>query len=831
MSPTEQLADNTLNLPDGLEEKIQNLVRVQCYQDAQVDKIQWYAQARKCLLYWTGKQWVVPQYNASGTIIDYQPVPEMNTSQPLSADTPVRGRYDTVENYVRGDGNKFCAVLGEKSPNPKVLPLDPSSPDMEARAKLGDRILLALRRLWKVDETHRMLTLSAWRDGTFFLHTPWESDAEKYGMVTRLETQQVRRAVVDFMCMQCGNFVTEEQQPPECPVCKNPNMSPGDPYEIQEEQTVEARYPGAVPGLYATNFYEVTVPFYVSVAHFEKAPWLVSDIDAHKGELLEQYPILWEKCHGNIESDEMPDNAVSQTGYWTRNMRSTVNNDVRSTSRYRWIKSTIWLRTSMYNMFGEETITPDGVNPIRVRDWFKQSYPDGCKITRVGRWIVDIQPEKLAWHWSVGTPMVSETVNCDPIVLDFLPFQDAINSVDNLFQENFERNLPITLANGNLVNVDALTNRRGSPGEILPIDVDGGDLSKALYNLPVSKLDGQNFGYREMMVEAGREITGITKAIFGASNASTAHEAELQKTQAMLQLALCWKGMLHCWRGAYENALRMLALYGADVLTKWGLSQDDVEAAARLVDEKGNLYGVKVTVDEGIPATWGQIRDAVMFLIQQGPPSWHLSGLDHPANAGNIQDSLGIPHWITPGSSARDYVQKLIKRLLMGQIQVPPPPMPMPGDGMQGMDQGMNQGPSPMPPPPPGPPPPGMPPSNMDPNLPPPMPMPSEQIDAMILPPPLGIPLFQEWFMSDEGMEAADTNPDGFANLHLAFQIYSAPPPMPVGEDGKGPSGSEGGPPPPPGQGPEPAGPANPGQQAVSEPGRMQALQARKGPN
>lgn len=842
-------------LPPDLESALDEMVRRQMYIDAETDKVLQYAQMRKCLLYWNGKQWLKPIVNGNGDITDYTSIPVVGS--PMSTrvdDLSTRGRYDTVENFVRGDGNKFCAVLGEKSPNPKAQALDPQSPNAEGRAKLADRILLCLRRLWNVEEVHRLLVLSAWRDGTFFLHTPWESDVEKYGTVVRQKEIFEAHVAYSYRCMQCGYMETMQvpnpqqtqpqpgqnppgnplgqppppmpgqpgqQSPPSpgpspgppppppgllCPNCHMGQLAPTEAQELLIPKIVEERNPGAAPGCYDASFYEVTMPFYVDVLGFERTPWFIWENEEHRGELLEQYPQLWDRIHDDVETNEWPDNTVSQTGYWSRNMRANVNSDLRQTSRYRWIKAKIWLRPTQYNMFGKKTMRiPGSSNEVEIRSWFKQRFPGGCKITRVGRWIVDIESEKVAHHWSVGVPMISKNVYCDPVVLDFLQIQDAINSADNLFQENMERNIPLTLANQNLINVDALRSRPGVPGEILGVDMEqSGSLKDAMYNLPVSQLDGQNFGYREKMLETGREITGVTKAIFGASNASTAHEAELQKTQAMLQLGLVWKGLQNCWRGAYTNGLRSLAQFGADVLMKWGLSQDDVDAAASLVDEHGNLNGIRVSVEEGIPATWGQIRDAVMFIMQQGPPSWQLSGLSHPGNAAAIQDALGISNWITPGGTAKDYVLKLVKRLLAGHVnpQIGPDGRPMIGpDGM------------PLPP------------------------SPSEQIDPLILPVGLGMPLLQEWCLGNEGQQAAQDNPEGFGNLHLAIEIYSAPPPMPPGPDGKpvdqGGDGDSGdsanaGPPglrPPPGHQPGGPGPTAPAPHPISgDHGRLQMV-------
>ncbi len=752
-------------MPPELEQALDEMILTQMFNDNATNKTLAYANMRKCDLYWNGKQFLSPVMDASGNVTDWTELPPFGTDGRLASlmtgTTATRGRYDITENWVQGDGNKFVAVVGAKSPNPRCEPLNSKDTNAEALAKIANQILEALRKLWPVEAVHKQLCLHAWKDGTYFLHTPYEQSAEKYGYRVKQEQVAEPITVVQWQCSQCGHAQSQASsaEPPACSGCQQPMVPVRETTETVTK-IVESREPGMAPGLYASSMYEVTIPFFLKVLQFQQSPWLIYQDEPHRGTLLEMYPEFMNKINGDVTTAELLNDTISQVGYITRNMRTNVNKDLRMPSRYQWMRTIVWMKPTQYWMFGNRGYI-DGNQTVRFRDWLRSKYPTGCKITRIGRHVVDIQPENFSDHWAIGTPMVSTNVYCDPICWPFLQFVDAINSTDNLFIENMERNIPMTLANRNMLNIEAITSRQGVPGEMVPVDMEvGTDLASALYNLPTAKLDGQNFGFRNEMLESGREITGVQRAIFGAGNASTAHEAELQKTQAMMQLGLAWSNLRDCWRQAYTNALRMLGRYGADVLHKFGLSHEAIELAGQLVDEAGNLNGIHVIVDEGIPATWGQIHDTVTFMMQQNPQSQQAVGIGSPANASLLQNALGLTDWNVPGSDAKNYVKKLIDRLLAGQVMQPPV------DPMTGQPQ-------------------------LDPMGQPLPPQPSEVINALILPQELGMPLFQQWFMSDDGMEAPMRNPQGFENLMAAVTLYATPPMPPPGQEGGDPGNEQ----------------------------------------
>lgn len=701
MFPTPDMAppQEEFSIEKVLEEvqgELQNYLYRFVTQEVETEKQIQYGMLRRTFLYWDGKQHLIPEVR-NGMVVDWQALmpPGMGTRQnALNSEYDSRGRYDTILNQVKGDGNKFIAVLGNRSPNPKATPLVESSIDCTQRAKRADRICKALRKMWDVNAMQRKLMLHAWRDGTFFLYTPLERDSQ------------------------------------------------GVPK----------------PGLHAHTGYTVTVPFYAE--EFQNLPWLWLQYEANKGELCQRFPKLLEK----IDSDESNNDSVSQSGMWTRAMLASQTGDLRKVSLNRWTYSEIWLEPMMYNFFGARTYAN---SQIPLREWFLQTFPRGCRITLVGSDIVDMVPETYKDVWSCGQPGIASTVMMPPVCEAFLPAQDVLNNLVNLNQENIERGIPLTLADPDVVNIQAFNSRPPVPGELVQAEPGAsGKFKDGLHSLQVAEYEPEVQNFAAQVLELGRQITGVLPPIFGGGDSNTAREADIKKTQALMQLGLVWLGALDAWRGAYTNAVKMLATLGADILKRYGLSEMDIQQAPDLIDpSSGELNGFTIEVEEGIPATWGQKKDAVMFILEGGSPEkMQITGAMDPMNAGNIQDALGLQDWTISGSNLKEYVHREIQLLLSEQPIMPPEPQPE-FDPISGAPLEYAQ----------------------DPMMPPPMPEPSRMPDPVILDPMAAMPIVREWLLSENGRLAQETTPEGWENVKLWAQILmqqSMPPPMPEGPDG-----------------------------------------------
>lgn len=414
----------------------------------------------------------------------------------------------------------------------------------------------------------------------------------------------------------------------------------------------------------------------------------------------------------------------------------------------------------MYNFFASRQYENQP-----LRDLFRSLFPRGVRLTLVGNEVIDMVPESYKDVWACGQPGVSTTLMMDPVCTDFLPIQDVLNNLTALNQESIERGIPIVAADPNVLNVDAINSRAGVPGELIAAEPGaGGRLKDSVINLPTAKYEPDVQNFSSMMLEIGRQLTGVMPPIFGGGDSGTAREADINKTQALMQLGIIWLGALSAWKGAYTNGVKMISQFGGEVLRRFGLSDMDLQKAPMLVDPMtGDLNGFTIEVEESIPATWGQKKDSLMFMLQGGPDVMQVTGAADPANADKVQDIMGVPDWKTPGSGTRNFILIEIKQLLSSGPQAPPPEI----DPLTGQ---------PLPP---------------DPAAPL---MPSIMPDPVVVEPMVALMIVRDWLTSDEGILQREANPEGWDNVRLYAQqlmMMSAPPPPPPGEEGEPPAPEE----------------------------------------
>ena len=261
---------------------------------------------------------------------------------------------------------------------------------------------------------------------------------------------------------------------------------------------------------------------------------------------------------------------------------------------------------------------------------------------------------------------------------DYLPIQDHVNRHQNIMAETLERNLPLTLVNAAMLDVDVLNQRSGSAGELVPVlAAPGQSLRESAYNLPQPTVAPQASEWVQEIHAMGREVIGALPSIYGgeSSHQITALEADNRLSQALMQLGLPWNGMRRAWKGAFTNALRALLKSPPEkILSQYGVTPIDLNNLEKSFDESGNLTGIEINVQESIPATPLQLRNALAQVMQLGPQAWSLVGIDSPQNAQRLRDALGLHEWRVPGQGPAQFIRRAIQEILAD----PQAPLPNP---------------------------------------------------------------------------------------------------------------------------------------------------------
>lgn len=605
--------------PETLKQQLSDLIRDNVCLDVDREKVYQYAEARKAELYYRGKQYLYPVF-ANGNVADWRSASGNLESRNGSAQGY---ENDYSLNIIRGDGNKFIAVLGQRGPNVKAEAALPDDEQSVGLSRTADTAAAYLRNQWSCEAVQRELALSIWKNGTTFAYTPYVANGDKYGIHEEPE--------IDFV---------------------DTDMGDGETMPVPQVTGTTAYEKGCVE-LHLATIFEVTVPFYSKT--LRDAPWLWYEYEEHRGKLLRAFPELRKKMGSNGEwsGDET---GTSAAGRLSRDTASSPTGAYIAPRRNRWLYQRFWLRPEMYELLTSES----------VRTALETKFPDGVRVTMVQGEVVDLAHEVLDDVWAMCKPGVSEYMFADPVCADYMGIQDLVNDMYNLTIETMERSIPYSIVDPQLLDLQALSNRQGYPAEMIPAKPGvGARLSDGIFKAPVAEVDPQVIQFMNSTHETGRELVGILPAIFGGgSGDQTAREAEIRRNQALQQLNTCWNEMRDFWSAVFTNGVRQLAKYSLPDAKNLGGYVGEAPDFSILADSQDWW---SFTTEEAMPMTWGQKRDLAMFTLQQGPEAWKIFGLEHPLNSSELADVLGWQGWKIPYSDARTKSLGVIKRLLEAQ--------------------------------------------------------------------------------------------------------------------------------------------------------------------
>lgn len=623
--PVPESAQPTQISPEIIKKQLKDLVTDHVQLDVDREKVYQYAEARKAELYYRGQQYLYPVIR-NGSIADWQsPTGSLESPRTPGDQDP---QYDYVLNIIRGDGNKFIAVLGQRGPNVKAEAALPDDEECVTLVTKADTAAAYLRSRWDCEAVQRHLSLSLWKNGTTFAYTPFVADADKYGIHEEPEIELVEQDNGDGTT----SFV--------------PNI------------TQVHSYPKGCVELHLATIFEVTVPFYSKT--LKDAPWLWYEYEEHKGKLLRAFPQLRAKMGKDSEfaGDET---GTSSAGRLTRDTASSPTGAYIAPRRNRWLFQRFWLRPAMYELLSNDA----------VRKQLATEFPDGVRVTMVQGEIVDLAHEVLDDVWAMCKPGVSEYMFADPVCRDYMGIQDLVNDMYNLTVETMERSIPFMLVDPQLLDLQQMAKRSHYPGEFVPAKPGvGSRLADGIQKAPTADVKPEIVQFMNNTHETGRELIGILPAIFGGgSGDQTAREAEIRRNQALQQLNTVWNEMRDFWAQVFTNGVRQMARYSLPDAANLGGYVGEAPDFSDLLDTEDYW---SFTTEESMPQTWGQKRDLVMYTLQQGPEAWKLFGMEHPLNAASLADIMGYEGWKVPYADARAKVLATVKKLLQGQ------PMPAP---------------------------------------------------------------------------------------------------------------------------------------------------------
>lgn len=732
--------------------QLKALVDKRCRDAVDREKIFQYAIIRRNDFYFRGNQHLAPSFSGNGELVDFKPI--NNQTQLVSNANGGKNSvaYDYVINNFRGDLRKFVGVLGQKSPNVKARPNWASDESGIRRSNIANDCASYLRSQWDGDAANRYLVLSLGKNGTTFIHTPFVTDEERYGVHDEpVWGMQAQKVTPDgYRCLYCGAETPgQEGAPPLCQNCQRP-LSPQDfvPGEVQQIPAIvgNKQYPNGTVELHVHSAYDVTTPFYIK--DLEHCPWLWLEFEEDSATLVSRYPGrgLEEMIDDGYSSSESAGSNTASLGRLAREQASSVTGYTTNQRPGRWSYARFWLRPSMYlYLLKTQDAGQSAVDELKAR------FPRGMKLTFANKKLVMVEEERLDEVWTAVKPETSEYLYADAIFDDYIQGSDIMNDGWNILIQLMETSIPFTIYDPNVLDKNKI--RQGfQPNEFVPSNPGmGGSFGNAFFKGPVSDVKPEIIQFMKEVAGTLREIIGLLPAVWGAEGVpnETAEASRRRLNQALMVLATTWNEMRGGWAKAYRNGVRQLARYSLGRLVS---SQGD--PASVTVKEVSDIQellqgGWDFECDQAIPMNWTQLRDFVSSLYENPQMAQAMGAMD-PDNLEKVSEGVGIAGWKIPGREERDAVHDLIGQLMQGApIPAPPPPPPMPGQ----------------PPPPTAP------------------PMPSIQLDFKITwTPGIVVPIIHNWLMSEEG-RSAEGSPgyDNVVAAGLAALAAMAPPPPPPG--------------------------------------------------
>ena len=624
------LADAPFTITEAelLDDHEKELLRVvnELEDEVETERITQVAYALRNLMYWKGKQYVVPHYDSDNRTVDFVEASDSSDGTKI--------RFCSVYNIYEADGTKFVGAVSTRAPNARALPEDPESEQDVQMSKNVDGAARYLRREWDVNHLQKELAYHAWNTGPCFAHTSYVADGHKNGWTEEptIELQNVDIGMGDSM-----------------PV---PNV------------TGSKRYPKGSVELKLYSILYVTIPY--RTKKLIDASWLGCKYLEHKSILKSLYEQLADEKyqrHGGIGSAGRLDELEAQEREANPSGHTSVgwNND-------RWLYARYWIRPTLYPLIkgSLRRECEDGrIESRKLCRILEEQFPEGLKVTLVNDRVVEIEHERLDDVWAVCKTGKGDHILGDPWGNGLIPIQDNINDLNNFAKEIVLRSIPKTLVSSDLFNKSSLGNDEAEVCEYIQVKSQAGvPLANMMHPVPTARMPDQLMPFANYQRAMSREIGQVNEALSGGGAPSNTFRGEkMRRDQSMMAFAPWFDETQRFWERVYTNGIRQWAKYGVGSVK---VPNESGKGAIWVDPSMIEQVGWYMEAEEGLPMSHAEEVDRFLFLLNENNPQVvEALGLLSPTNSGQVYKTLGLRGFKSPDDLSRHKAQIDIQKLLM----------------------------------------------------------------------------------------------------------------------------------------------------------------------
>ena len=665
----------------------------------------------------------------------------------------------------------LAAVLTQDPIAARFWPQSPSDPKDVQTAKNGTKVVDIIHR--NNDQSNKLDECAYYMctDGFLGAYVRYVSDGEAYGYDQQDEMGAMEVPIGDpqVQCASCGFSEpgTSEAQP-VCPQCGNPtadippeigNISypTGNTIETPKGQEVIT----VVPALQLKRSMWAD-----EQREFLYLTWVR---DVHKAKVKSIYPHIAQKLDSGPSTGDTGTTSESYEKIARRLLYQGAGyvdggvNDNMGTFRSAWLRPSSFWKVADGCTMGRNPPVQEPCDCLKCQ--LIQIYPHGAYVAFYGEVYCESRDECMDEKWECMHTMPGEGQNRETLMSASVAIQEQLNDCVNLIFEQAMYGVPEAFGDQHVIDFEARAKQGALPGNMTPVDLQPnqriGDF--VMFSPAVNPSEALMQYKDELMGNILQYLTGAYPALFGGDTGGndTASGIATQRNQAMGRIGRAWKRLQIFWSNIDGKAVKCFAKNRQNDLeipkeTNSGEWESDW---VRIEDMQGNVVAYP-EVDQQFPTMQSEVRSLMMSLLNEGNPLF-MAVAQAPENMEYVFRELGLSDIEVPGEQQRVKTYKQIEQLLQEQPQPGPPQPVQPQPGQQSPAQGP-QGPSNSAPSPRG----SGAPEPHQPMQPGPM-LPSVQPDPLIDDLPVAAATVKQWFTSDAGMRAENSNPAGYANVYL----------------------------------------------------------------
>jgi hypothetical protein len=338
-------------------------------------------------------------------------------------------------------------------------------------------------------------------------------------------------------------------------------------------------------------------------------------------------------------------------------------------------KQQTWMRPAAFEMLKD-----DGKKDDPDIQELEQLFPTGCRVAIISGEYVGSWDESMDDHVSVMNALPGDGQKRNAMGTTTISVQERFNDIINIAQDVYEKTLPASWQDSEMVDADGVFRQQSMPGAKYPAKKRQGEaLAESFFFEPAASVSPDMLNYAEqLMGPVPQFLTGAFPALFGGGEAKgaagdTASGYAMQRDQAMGRIGLVWRSTKRWWARVMEQAIRCAA-------------DRDEDASIAIPDASGNVETTKVRIEElqgnvccypeseeGIPQSLSEQRGAYMALLPMADQNPLLaSTLSLPENQELAQRLIGLNDFKLAGADSWAK-QKLEINELLESAAVPNP--------------------------------------------------------------------------------------------------------------------------------------------------------------